>query len=346
MLHGQLARVLDGDPVGDRVQVAADLDADEADARPERAQGDRDSRGEPAAADRDQHRLDVGHLLGELEPDRPLSRDHVLVLEGVDEGGARLLDALERLGERVVEALAGQDGLAAVGQGRVDLRHRRVGRHVDRRVDAELARRPGDRLAVVAGARRDHPGGPLLGREGRKLVERAANLERARALEVLRLEHARPAGLALDRLGGVNGRHARVSADPLASGLDVSDRRSRLRRQFGTPFAGSRAPPSADRASAGARPRATVRARGRWLLHFPDAGVLVPRRPQIPRRRGCRARRSSSSPAASSAALCASIAAHSSSIPSPRSASVLTIGGTSPEPSASICRTSATSIEV
>ena len=35
-----------------------DLDADEPDVRPERAQRDRDPRGEPAAADRDQHRLE------------------------------------------------------------------------------------------------------------------------------------------------------------------------------------------------------------------------------------------------------------------------------------------------
>ena len=51
-----------------------------------------------------QHRPDVGHLLGELEPDRPLARDHALVLEGVHERGAGLLDARARLGERVVEA--------------------------------------------------------------------------------------------------------------------------------------------------------------------------------------------------------------------------------------------------
>ena len=48
----------------------------------------------------------VGHLLGELEPDRALAGDHVLVLERRDEGRARLLDALERLGERLVEAVA------------------------------------------------------------------------------------------------------------------------------------------------------------------------------------------------------------------------------------------------
>ena len=50
--------------------------------------------------------LDVGHLLGELEPDRPLPGDHALVLERVHERGARLLDALRRLGERLVEACA------------------------------------------------------------------------------------------------------------------------------------------------------------------------------------------------------------------------------------------------
>src|SRR5581483_4638764 len=139
-------RLLDGDAVGDRVAAAADLDADDPRLRAERAQGDRDPGGEPAAADGNHERADLGELLGELEPDRALPRYHALVLAGVDERRTRLLDALHRLRERLLEPGADEHLLGAVADRRLHLRHRRVLRHEDRRVQAELARRPGDGL--------------------------------------------------------------------------------------------------------------------------------------------------------------------------------------------------------
>ena len=87
--HRHLARVLDRDAVGDRVRAALGVHADEANLRPQRAHRDRDPRREPAAADRDQERLELGQLLRELEADRALAGDHALVLERVDERGAR-----------------------------------------------------------------------------------------------------------------------------------------------------------------------------------------------------------------------------------------------------------------
>ena len=113
---------------------------------------------EAAAADRDHDRPGLRHLLGELEPDRPLAGDHALVLVRMDEGGAGLLRVLERGRERVLERRAHELDLRAVVLRRLDLRHRRVLRHEDGRLDARLARRPRDRLAVVAGARRDDAG--------------------------------------------------------------------------------------------------------------------------------------------------------------------------------------------
>ena len=113
MARRQLARVLDRDAVGDRVaelRAAGErcargrLHADDADVRPERAQRERDPGGEPAAADRDDDRLEPRDLLGELEADRPLAGDHVVVLEGVDERRAGLLDVGDRGGDRVLEA--------------------------------------------------------------------------------------------------------------------------------------------------------------------------------------------------------------------------------------------------
>ena len=80
----QLARVLDRDPVGDRL-LARRADADQPRARPHRLQRERDARGEPTAADGNEHGARLGDLLGELEADRALAGDHELVLERVDE---------------------------------------------------------------------------------------------------------------------------------------------------------------------------------------------------------------------------------------------------------------------
>src|SRR5579871_4088839 len=85
-VHRELARMLHGDPVGDRGAVAHDLDADEPRLGTERPERDRDPGGKPASPDRDEHGAGVVDLLDDLEPDRSLPRDHELVLEGVDEG--------------------------------------------------------------------------------------------------------------------------------------------------------------------------------------------------------------------------------------------------------------------
>ena len=73
---------------------ALGLDADDADA--ERRDGGRDPRDEPAAADRDDDRVDVGGVLEDLEPDGALPRDHERIVERVDERRARLRDELVR----------------------------------------------------------------------------------------------------------------------------------------------------------------------------------------------------------------------------------------------------------
>ena len=94
-------------------------------------------------------------LLRELEPDRALPRDHARVLERVHERRAGTLGVTLRGGDGVLERLSRELDGAVVGARRLDLGHRRVTRHVDRRADPRLPRRPGDRLAVVPGARGD-----------------------------------------------------------------------------------------------------------------------------------------------------------------------------------------------
>ncbi len=239
----QLAGVLHRDPVRDRVpadgaagerRARRRLDAHEPQLRPQLPQRDRNARGETAAADREHDHLGGGRkLLGQLEPERALAGDHLRIFERVDERRARG-------GERpalllgLVVARAGHDHLRAVAARRVHLRHRRVLGHEDGRRDPGLARRPRDRLPVVSRAGRDDSPAPLLVGERRDLRHRAADLERARALEVLGLEEHRTARERADRLGRVHGRDPREAGDQPACSLDVSERRAH-RRPRGRP---------------------------------------------------------------------------------------------------------------
>ena len=238
--RGQLARALDRDPLRDRVTVLRPacqrrtcrcLDADEPELRPQRAERYRDPRREPAASDGDHDGAGLRHLLRELEPDRPLAGDHLLVFEAVQESRARRACELQRRLERAVEGLGPGLDPGAVGARRLDLGHRRVPRHEDRRRDPSLAGRPGDGLAVVPGGRGDDAGGPLGLGERMDLVDGAAHLEGARALEVLGLEQHRASRHAREGLRAEDGCDPRDPVDPGARRLDVSECGRGSRRQ-------------------------------------------------------------------------------------------------------------------
>ncbi len=176
--------MLDGDAVRDRESRLA-LDPDDAHPGPSLLQRERDPGGEPSPADGNQEGLGLRSLLGKLEADRALPCDDAFVLERVHERCASRLDVGGRGGDGLVEPLADEHRLAAVGAGSLDLRHRRVLRHEDRRRNPRLARRPGDGLTVVPGARGGDAGAPFRRPERRDRVERAADLEGPRPLEVL-----------------------------------------------------------------------------------------------------------------------------------------------------------------
>ena len=112
MPEGSDAGVLDRDPVGDRVAGLTDH-ADRPNLGPPLLQCQRDSRCEAAAADRDQHRLRIRRLLGQLEPDGALARDDPLVLECVHERRAGRVDMSLRRGDRILEGRACELGHAA-----------------------------------------------------------------------------------------------------------------------------------------------------------------------------------------------------------------------------------------
>ncbi len=95
------------------------------------------------------------------------------------------VSSTKRGGVRLVEGLALQHDLGTVVAGRLQLRQRDAERHEDGRLDAELARRVGDALRVITGRGGDHAARPVCLVELREAVERAAQLVRAGALQVL-----------------------------------------------------------------------------------------------------------------------------------------------------------------
>ena len=117
-----------------------------------------------------------------------MAGDDVRIVERMDEREA----ALVAQGLHALEGLADvgpvQHDLGAVAQARLDLRTDRARGHHDDAMNARLRRRPRVRLGGVAGRQGDDAGVPLRRGQRRHAGQRAARLERAGLLEVLRLE--------------------------------------------------------------------------------------------------------------------------------------------------------------
>ena len=156
----------------------------------------------------------------QLEPDRAVARHHALVLHGVDE---EALGLVELRGEHdLPPAFVGHlDDRAAEALDRVHLRLRRTLRGDDGRRHAELARRPGDALGHVAGARGDHAAGRLDVRRLPDRIDGASDLEGTDRLEVLELQPdlGRPVDVEAHEW-----RSDRRAGDRLSRALDLCER--------------------------------------------------------------------------------------------------------------------------
>ena len=104
----------------------------------------------------------------------------------------------------------------------LDLGHRRVGGDEDLAADAARCGGRGERLGVVAGRRGDDAARAALLPERGELGGHAADLERAGALQVLGLQHDRPARALGERAGREDRRAARDGLHRRACGLDVA----------------------------------------------------------------------------------------------------------------------------
>ena len=113
--------------------------------------------------------------------------------------------------------------MCAVAACGVDLGARGVGVHDDGRGHPEQLRGEGDPLGVVPGGVGDDAAATLLRGELGEAVVGAAELERARALEVLALEEDVRARLAVGGGGGNDRRAVGHAAQALGGGLHVGE---------------------------------------------------------------------------------------------------------------------------
>ena len=245
--EGDLARVLDGDPVGDRLglggrvdlavlerrdvrRAPGGLDADHADVRPLALDRKRDPREQATASERDDDGVDVRNVFEDLEADRALPGDHELVVERVDERAAVGGGVGDGRRNRVLDRVAHQADGRAVALGRPDLRERcRLG-HVHRRRHAGRAGGECDRLGVVPGRWGDDARDPLRIGQRADLVIGAADLERAGLLAVLELEEDVARALARERLRPLGGRAVGDAPQRIGRGPDVVEGRHGSRR--------------------------------------------------------------------------------------------------------------------
>src|SRR5439155_877805 len=114
---------------------------------------------------------------------------------------------------RALVAAVGEHGFRPSALDRDELRDGDAVREDDARRDADELRREGDALTVVAGRRGDHTRSARRRIELEDRVERAADLERARALQVLELEEHVASGELADRRGALRRRATDVRRD-------------------------------------------------------------------------------------------------------------------------------------
>ena len=178
----------------------------------------------------DDHHVDVGDVVEELQPERAMAGHDRGVIERVHERETALVPNALQCPERVADVIALEDDLGAVPSARLDFRGVRVGRHHDGHRDAGLRAGPGVGLPGVAGGHRDRAAPPLVGIERRDPVRHPARLERAGLLEMLRLDVETIVGEPWPAGGDdlPRGGHARqdrramnAPGDPLSRSKDV-----------------------------------------------------------------------------------------------------------------------------
>ena len=143
---------------------------------------------QPAAADRDDQRVDLGHILEHFERDRPLPRGDMRIIERMDEGQPALDFQLARMRIGIVVFLAEQDDFGAVARSAYTFTCRRRLRHHDGDRHAQPLAVIGQPLRMIARRCRDHARARAPRVHQQQRVERAAFLVGRGELQVLELQ--------------------------------------------------------------------------------------------------------------------------------------------------------------
>jgi hypothetical protein len=175
--------------------------------------GRSNARQQPAAADRHVHVGRVRQLVDDLQPERALPRDDPRMVEWRHHRQAPLVAEALGLAFAFGGRRAREEHLRAIPPRPVDLHSRGGGGHHDDCRRAELCRRTGQGLSVVARRIGDDSAAQLVRPELSHHVGGAADLEGASDLEVLALEPQPGAPHALG--GGQERRSAHYCPDPL-----------------------------------------------------------------------------------------------------------------------------------
>ena len=199
------------------------LRPDDLDRRLARTGGDRIAGDEPAAADGNDQRVEVGGVFQHFERDGALAGDHQRIVIGVDEGQAALARDGLRAHLRLRHAFAVEHDLGAVGLRGLDLHERRRHRHDDGGRDRQARGVVGDRLRVVARRHGDDAAFARRRIERGELVERAAVLERVGDLQVLVFDEDLGAGQRREFRRRQHRRAQHVPGDGAARRYDVGN---------------------------------------------------------------------------------------------------------------------------
>ena len=164
------------------------LDPDDADARPEAANGCGDAARQPTATDRHEHARQVRQVLGDLQAARPLAGDDPIVVVRGDDGEPALGGDPLRGHPPLLARRPDHHDLGTVRLDARPLHGRRIAGHDDDGRRAEQPRGARHALCVVPGRVRDDAARAHLRREAGHRVVGATQLERADGLERLGLE--------------------------------------------------------------------------------------------------------------------------------------------------------------
>ena len=155
---------------------------------PQGLDGKGDAGNQTAAADGHNDRIQVIHLVEDLQTDGALSGDDVFIIKGMDKGVAVFLLQLQSLPVGIIVHTGYQTNLGTEALGGFHLGKRGIFRQADQRRDAALGSCQSNALGMVACGTGNNTLGLFFFAEHGNLVTGTAELKRAGSLKVFRLE--------------------------------------------------------------------------------------------------------------------------------------------------------------